>query len=62
MRTSGPQANLYLRRFGTNYTVAAGTLTPGKWLALRAPLGSAPDPWYATSKSGPLSICAPGGA
>jgi hypothetical protein len=51
---SGP---VTLRRFGSNFTVQAGQLTPGEWTALSVPSDSAPDPWYASTSAAPITIC-----
>ncbi len=48
-----------LRRFGSGFTVPAGQLVPGRWMALPVPRDSAPDPWYASTSATPLQICRP---
>ena len=59
LRSSGIAAPLLLRRFGSSFTVQAGELTPGVWMALPVPRDSAPDPWYASTSATPLQICRP---
>jgi hypothetical protein len=59
LNTSGEPGPLRLRRFGSAFSVVAGTLTPGVPMALTVPSDSAPDPWYASTSATPLSICAP---
>ena len=59
LRSRGTTAPLSLRRFGSAFTVPAGQLSPGKWMALSVPRDSAPDPWYAATSAAPLLICTP---
>jgi hypothetical protein len=59
LETSGNPAPVTLRRFGTAFTVQAGTLQPGAQAALPIPRDSAPDPWYASTTTGPLTVCGP---
>jgi hypothetical protein len=63
LSTRGQSAPLTLRRFGTFFTVQAGTLLPGEPMALRIPRDSAPDAWYASIPTSAVLACAlPGGA
>ncbi len=58
--TATRAADLTLRRFGSVFTVHAGSLKPGQPAALSIPRDSAPDPWYAsTGSSGPVTVCVP---
>jgi hypothetical protein len=59
LRTKGASAPLTLRRFGTAFTVQAGQLARGVPMMLSVPRDSAPDPWYASTSTTPLSICSP---
>jgi hypothetical protein len=61
LTTNGGSAPVMLRRFGTAFTVEAGTLSTGAPAALVLPPDSAPEPWYASTATGPVSLCkAPG--
>jgi hypothetical protein len=60
LRTKGRPAEVSLRRFGTAFTVPAGTLEPGAASELAVPGDSAPDPWYASSSATPITVCPAG--
>ena len=59
LKAGGESGPLTLRRFGSSFTVQAGQLTRGQWMALSVPSDSAPDPWYASTSATPLLICGP---
>ncbi len=61
LRSSGQPAEVSLRRFGTAFSVQVGELEPGVPAALAVPRDSAPDPWYASTAAGALTICTPAG-
>jgi hypothetical protein len=61
LMTKGPRASVMLRRFGAAFTVTAGALEPGVPTVLSLPRDEAPQPWYALTSTGPLSICRWGG-
>ena len=56
LRTTGPPQKVQLRRFGSAFTVSAGTLEPGAPMVLVIPRDTAPDPWY-VSPSAALEVC-----
>ena len=56
LKASGESGPLTLRRFGSSFTVQAGQLTRGQWMALSVPSDSAPDPWYAAATA-PIVVC-----
>ena len=57
IRSNGISAPLVLGRFASDFTVQAGQLVPGQWMALSVPSDSAPDPWYASTSAAPVTIC-----
>jgi len=57
IRSNGISAPLVLGRFASDFTVQAGQLDPGQWMALSVPSDSAPDPWYASTPAAPVTIC-----
>lgn len=46
-----------IRRFASAGGQTIGSLTPGRFSALRIPADGAPDPWHVVAPSGPLTIC-----
>jgi hypothetical protein len=57
LRANGSPSELRLRRFGSAFTVEAGTLEPGTPAALVLPSDSAPDPWYASTPASAVEVC-----
>jgi hypothetical protein len=57
LKASEATGPITLRRFGSVFTVQAGQLIPGEWMALSVPRDSAPDPWLATTIATPLLVC-----
>jgi hypothetical protein len=61
LSTRQAPSELSLRRFGSAFTLTAGTLEPGAPSALAVPADSAPDPWYASTPASALAVCGPPG-
>jgi hypothetical protein len=57
LKSTGSEAPVALRRFGTGFAVQAGTLTPGNPMILSVPRDAVPEPWYASIPAAGVSIC-----
>jgi hypothetical protein len=53
----GPSAPVTLRRFGSTFTAAVGTLPPNQPMMLAVPRDAAPDPWYLGTPADAISAC-----